>query len=111
MGVLTYTEMSVQDRQCRIDMLFSEALRKKIVWSVSTLGYMYNVTQRQFRKTHPDEHYAAAIFQCLRQFAKKYRQVATMACLDNKHKTKIGEPCSIPCHSRRTRFGKSRGFL
>ena len=50
------------------------------------------VQQRQFRKTHPDEHYAAAIFRYLRQFGIMYRPVSTMACLDDKHKIKIGEP-------------------
>ena len=36
------------------------------------LKIKYMVQQRQFRNTHPDEHYAAAIFRYLRQFAIKY---------------------------------------
>ena len=50
------------------------------------------VQQRQFRKSHPDEHYASAIFRYLREFAVNYCETATMACLDDKHKVKIGEP-------------------
>ncbi len=33
------------------------------------LKVKYMVQQRQFRKSHPDEHYASAIFRYLREFA------------------------------------------
>ena len=56
------------------------------------LRVKYMVQQRQFRKSHPDEHYASAVFRYLCEFAVKYRDIATMACLDDKHKVKIGEP-------------------
>ena len=56
------------------------------------LKVRYMVQQRQFRKSHPDEHYASAIFRYLRQFAIKYKEESIMACLDDKHKIKVGEP-------------------
>ncbi len=56
------------------------------------LKVKYMVQQRQFRKSHPDEHYASAIFRYLREFAVLNRDITTMACLDDKHKVKIGEP-------------------
>ena len=50
------------------------------------------VQQRQFRKSQPDEHYASAIFRYFRELAIKHRDITTMACLDDKHKVKLGEP-------------------
>ena len=50
------------------------------------------VHQRQFQNTHPDEHYPAAIFRYLHEFAIKNRDISTLACLENKHKIKVGEP-------------------
>ena len=50
------------------------------------------IQQRQFRKTHEDEHYASAIFRYLREFAVKHRDITTMVCLDDKHRIKVGEP-------------------
>ena len=56
------------------------------------LNVKYMVQQRQFRKSHPDEHYAAAIFRYIREFAIMHKEISTFACLDDKHKIKIGEP-------------------
>ena len=50
------------------------------------------VQKRQFRKTHVDEHYCAAIFRYLREYTLKYRNLSLLLCLDDKHRVKIGEP-------------------
>ncbi len=50
------------------------------------------IQQRQFRKHHPDEHYAAAIFRYQREHALKYRDYSGFICLDDKHRIKVGEP-------------------
>ncbi|XP_065895962.1 uncharacterized protein [Dysidea avara] len=56
------------------------------------LKVRFMIQARQFRKTHPDEHYAAALFRYFREFAIKFKSITTMACLDDKRKIKIGEP-------------------
>ncbi len=50
------------------------------------------VQKRQFRKTHIDEHYCAAIFRYLREYALKFRDDSMVICLDDKHRLKVGEP-------------------
>ena len=50
------------------------------------------VQKRQFRKTHEDEHYAAAVFQYVREYAIQLRDQCTMVCIDDKHRLKVGEP-------------------
>ena len=56
------------------------------------LKVRYMVQARQFRKTHVDEHYAAALFRYLREFAVQFRSLSQLVCLDDKHRMKIGEP-------------------
>ena len=48
--------------------------------------------KRLFRKSHPDEHYCAALFRYEREFAVKYRSLANFICVDDKHRIKVGEP-------------------
>ena len=50
------------------------------------------VQKRQFRKSHIDEHYCAAIFHYLREYALKLRDDCLFICLDDKHRLKVGEP-------------------
>ena len=50
------------------------------------------IQKRQWGKDHCDGHYAAAIFRYKRELAIKFREVATLACLDDKHRIKVGEP-------------------
>lgn len=50
------------------------------------------VQKRQFRKSHVDEHYCAAIFRYLREYALKFRNESFFVCLDDKHRLKVGEP-------------------
>ena len=48
--------------------------------------------KQQFRKSHKDEHYAAAIFHYMREYAIKLKDYCTMVCIDDKHQLKVGEP-------------------
>ena len=50
------------------------------------------IQKRQFRKSHPDAHYCAALFRYMRDYAIKYRDISVFVCLDDKHRIKIGEP-------------------
>lgn len=50
------------------------------------------VQKRQFRKSHPDEHYCAAIWRYMREYAVLYRDICRLISLDDKHRVKIGEP-------------------
>ena len=52
----------------------------------------FKVQQRQFRKDHPDCHYAAGVFRYLREYAVLFREHCLFYCLDDKHRIKIGEP-------------------
>ena len=52
----------------------------------------YMIQKRQWRKDHCDSHYAAAIFRYKRELAVKFREVTMFACLDDKHRIKVGEP-------------------
>ena len=56
------------------------------------LNVRFMVQKRQFRKNHEDEHYAAAIFRYLREYAIKLKDVCTMVCIDDKHRLEVGEP-------------------
>ena len=47
------------------------------------------VQKRLFRKSHPDEHYCAALFT---EFAVKYRDLTNFICIDDKHRVKVREP-------------------
>ena len=50
------------------------------------------IQKRQWRKDHPDAHYASAIFRYMREFTVKFRNFTALVCLDDKHRIKIGEP-------------------
>ena len=56
------------------------------------LKVKFMIQQRQFRKQHPDQYYAAALFRYQREFALKFRDYSGFICLDDKHRIKIGEP-------------------
>ena len=56
---------------------------------------------RQFRASHPDAHYASALFRYLREFAVRYREHTTFVCRDDKHTIKVGEPgCPVAAVER-----------
>jgi hypothetical protein len=50
------------------------------------------VQKRQFRFSHPDSHYCAAIFRYMREYAVLNRNISLFVSLDDKHKVKVGEP-------------------
>jgi hypothetical protein len=50
------------------------------------------VQARQFQKSHPDAHNAAAIFRYQCELAVKFRSISNFTCLDDKHRVKLGEP-------------------
>ena len=50
------------------------------------------VQTRQFRKSHPDAHYTASLFRYEQELAVKFRSYSNFACLDDKHRVKVGEP-------------------
>ena len=50
------------------------------------------IQKRQFHKSHPDSHYCAAIFRYMRDYASKFRDISVFACIDDKHRIKVGEP-------------------
>lgn len=52
----------------------------------------YMIQARQFRKDHEDAHFAACIFRYQREMAVMFRQNSVFACLDDKHRVKVGEP-------------------
>ena len=56
------------------------------------LKVKFMVQARQFRKSHPDAHYAAALFRYQRELAVKFRSFSNFACVDDKHRVKVGEP-------------------
>ena len=61
------------------------------------------VQARQFRKSHPDAHYASALFHYQREFAVKFKSYTTFICVDDKHRAKVGEPGSPVAAAERGR--------
>jgi len=57
-----------------------------------TIEIKIMVQKRQFRKTHPDTHYTAAVFHYMREYAIHLRDHCLFISLDDKHRIKIGEP-------------------
>lgn len=56
------------------------------------LNVRYMIQKRQFRKTHDDAHYTAALYRYMREYALKLREYCTMVSIDDKHRLKVGEP-------------------
>jgi hypothetical protein len=52
----------------------------------------FKVQSRQLSPSHQDDHYCAAIFKYLRQYAVKFRENVTFLCIDDKAKVDFGEP-------------------
>ena len=50
------------------------------------------IQARQFRKTHEDTHYAAAVFPYQCEMAVEFKEFSNFLCLDGKHRIKIGKP-------------------
>ena len=56
------------------------------------LKVRHRVQQRQWRKQHPDSHYAACIYRYEREYAVLMREYSVFLSIDDKHKVKVGEP-------------------
>ena len=56
------------------------------------LDVKFCIQSRQFRKAHPDLHYASALFRYEKEMAIKFRDVCHFICMDDKHHIKVGEP-------------------
>ena len=56
------------------------------------LEVKHMVQKRQFRKTHPDAHFCAALFRYMREFAIMFRDVSIFISMDDKHRINVGEP-------------------
>ena len=56
------------------------------------LNVKHMVQQRQWRKQHEDSHYAACLFRYEREYALLVKDHAIFACIDDKHRIKVGEP-------------------
>ena len=52
----------------------------------------FMVQSRQFRGTHPDSHYAAALFRYLRHFVIRFQRFSCLVFQDDKHHCKVGKP-------------------
>jgi len=61
----------------------------------------FMVQQRQWRRSHIDAHYAAAIFRYMHEYALMLREFCAFVCIDDKHKLKIGKPtCPVAAAER-----------
>ena len=49
------------------------------------------IQQRQFRRSHPDAHYAAAVFRYMRKYALLFSEHCLFLSIDDKHRVKVGE--------------------
>src|SRR6266542_4046602 len=56
------------------------------------LPLKFMVQMRQLRASHPDTHYASALFRYEKEFAVKFRKITNLIFLDDKHRCKVGEP-------------------
>ena len=59
---------------------------------IGHLQVKHTVQQRQWRKQHEDSHYTACPFRYEREYAVLIRRYSTFACIDDKHRIKIGAP-------------------
>lgn len=72
------------------------------------------VQARQFRKTHPDAHYAGALFRYQREVAVRFKDhTGVFFSLDDKHCVKVGEPglpVAVVERGRRVLVGHDSAF-
>ena len=66
-----------------------------------TVKMKFMVQQRQWRRSHIDAHYAAAIFHHMREYALMLREFCAFVCIDDKRKLKVAEPnCPVAAAER-----------
>lgn len=64
----------------------------KTLHYIGRLKIWFMIQQRQFRKHHPDQHYAAAAFRYQREYACMFHQHSAFLSIDDKRRIKNGEP-------------------
>ena len=84
--------IDMEDLDMLMDLRYQNANRSD-KYSVFWAKYKQFLDEcRAVHATHIDVHYCAALFRYLKQYALKLREHALMACLDDKHRIKVGEP-------------------
>ncbi|XP_053407150.1 uncharacterized protein LOC123547869 isoform X1 [Mercenaria mercenaria] len=58
----------------------------------SKVPVQYKIQRRQLRKSHPDDHYCAALFKYLKYKALEVKNEAVFVCSDDKAKVPIEDP-------------------
>jgi hypothetical protein len=56
------------------------------------LPLKFIVQTRQLRASHPDIHYASALFRYEKEFVVKFREITNFIFLDDKYRCKVSEP-------------------
>lgn len=56
------------------------------------INLQFKVQSRQIRISHPDQHFCAANFKYMREYAVMNRDICSFYCLDDKSKVDYGEP-------------------
>ena len=68
----------------------------------------FMVQRRQMRSDHPDSKYAYITFKYLEEFAIRYKDVASLICLDDKAVIPVGNP-GLPVSTNVRKHNKSLG--
>ena len=50
------------------------------------------VQKHQFKHSHVNDYYCAALFCCMKEFASRFRDLAVFISITDKHRIKVGEP-------------------
>lgn len=58
----------------------------------SKVPLQFKIQTRQLRVSHQDDHFRAAQYKYMRQFAQKYQENVTFLSVDDKSKVEFGEP-------------------
>ena len=90
----------------------SRHARSKVHYT-GKLDVRFMVQARQFRKSHPDSHYAAALYRYQRELAVLLRDHSIFLSLDDKHRMKVGEPgfpVAAAERGRRVLVGRDTAF-
>ena len=68
------------------------AHRKAAKLYKSKVPLQFKIQSRQLRSSHQDDHYCAALFKYIRQYAVKFKKLVSFLCVDDKAKVDFGEP-------------------
>lgn len=68
------------------------AHRKAAKLYKSRVPLQFKIQSRQLRSSHQDDHYCAAQFRYIREYAVTFKEHVTFLCVDDKAKVDFGEP-------------------